>query len=183
MAVVDANARAEGNRRAVAVAIGTALFAHVWPAQIVKVRVDGFGGHEIAGLVLSGVKFHGRVDVRRFADEVAALVGLSLAAAPVEEVDVWATTPLSVAKGTIVAGDNAQPTARVVFAATVRRSEASRLRGRLRRGEAVYWNRAWKQSLGTAAMRPGLTHLVGVAKTASIAVRGASRVLHRKQIV
>lgn len=165
LALVDANARAAGNRRAVAVALGKRLFSNVWPVQILKVRVDGIGRHEVAGLVLSGVKFHGRVDEAGFLDEVAALVATSLAAVPIEEVDVWAITPLDVAKGTVVAGDNAQPTARIVFAATVRRGDAPTFARRLASGTGVYWNPWWKRSLAATApaQRQGTTRRLGVA--------------------
>jgi len=165
LATVDANARAAGNRRATAVALGTRLFSRVWPVQILKVRVDGVGRHEVAGLVLSGVKFHARVDAHAFLAEVAALVGSSFASAPVEEVDVWATTPLDVARGTVVAGDNAQPTARIVFATTALRAQAPTIAARLASGGGVYWNASWKRSLAAAARpeRQGRTRRLGVA--------------------
>lgn len=174
LATVDANARAEGNRRAAAVALGSVLFRRVWPAQILKVRIDGIGRNEVAGLALSGVKFHGRVDPCAFAHEVADLVRLSFAAVPVSEVDVWATTPLDVARGTVVAGDNAQPTARVVFGATIPRAQAAgflvhlessvapklrvvaghasaadkaKLDSSLAAEDGIYWNSSWKNAL------------------------------------
>ncbi len=192
LAAVDANARAEGNRRTAAVALGTALFGRIWPVQILKVRVDGIGANEVAGLALSGVKFHGRVNARDFAREVTDLVRLSFAAVPISEVDVWATTPLNVAKGTIVAGDNAQPTARVVFGATVPRSQATDFPGRLAAGSGIYWNPSWKNSLeriaadgarhaGRAAAakttRQGANRRLGVAKRARVLM--ASEIVRR----
>ena len=66
---LDATLRAEGNGKAEAVLIGRTLLARTWPAQIAKVRVDRAGSHAVAGLVLSGVKFHGPLDERGFLDE------------------------------------------------------------------------------------------------------------------
>jgi len=179
LAIVDANARASGNRRPVAVALGRRLFSRMWPVQILKVRVDGIGTHEVAGLVLSGVKFHARVDQRAFLREVSTLVATSFAAVPVEEVDVWATTPLDVAKGTVVAGDNAQPTARVVFGAAVLRSEALTFAARLTRGSGVYWNPSWRHSLTAAARlnRQGTTRRLGVAGDVIVCPRPGARIV------
>jgi len=179
LALVDANARAAGNRRAIAVALGTHLFSRVWPVQILKVRIDGIAGHEVAGLVLSGVKFHGRVDEAAFLNEVAALVVSTLAAVPVEEVDVWAITPLDVAKGTVVAGDNAQPTARIVFAATVRRADAATITARLASGSGIYWNASWKHSLATTARprRQGATRRLGVAGDVVVDSHSGARIV------
>jgi hypothetical protein len=145
---INAEARAEGNRRPAAVKLGIALLARTWPAQVTKVRVDGYGSHEVAGLVLSGVKFHGRLDAAGFAAEVASLIERSFAASDVEEVDVWATVPLDVAHGQVVAGDFAQPTARIVFSVTVPRSQAKDAARRLRTSEGVYWAPDWKAQLG-----------------------------------
>ena len=138
-AVVDAAARAAGNRPAVARAIGEALFVSTWPAQILKIRVDGEAGHEVAGLLLSGVKFHQRLDRAAFAQEVEQLVGRGFAAAPVEEIDVWATVPIPIDKREPVTGDYAQPVSRIVFAVTCRRAELPGFGERLRAGEGVYW--------------------------------------------
>jgi len=107
---LDAAARAAGNKPAEARTIGQALFAGTWPAQIIKVRVDGIGDHEVAGLVLSGVKFHGALDRAGFEREIEP-----------------------------VTGDYAQPVSRVVFAATCLRAELPGFGARLRAGEGVYW--------------------------------------------
>lgn len=136
---LDATARAAGNLPAEAQTIGRALFVSVWPAQILKVRVDGAGGHEVAGLVLSGVKFHERLDKAGFEREVEELVRRAFAAAPVEEVDLWATVPIPYDKREPVTGDYAQPTSRVVFAVTCRREELPGFGERLRNGDGVYW--------------------------------------------
>ena len=138
--VVNAQARAQGNRRSDAVALGTALLTTRWPAQVLKVRIDGIGSHEVAGLVLSGVKFHTPVDAAAFTNEVIALVQRTFAHSRVEEVDVWATVPLR-------AGDNAQPTTRTVYGVTIRRDEAATFAGRLHAGGGAFWDQAWKRSL------------------------------------
>jgi hypothetical protein len=136
---VNAAARAAGNRPAEARTLGQALLASTWPAQILKIRVDGIAGHEVAGLVLSGVKFHGRLDRAGFEREVGELVRRGFAAVPVEEIDVWATVPIPYDKREPVTGDYAQPVSRVVFAATCGRAEIAEFGSRLRAGEGVYW--------------------------------------------
>lgn len=128
--------------------LGQALFTDVWPVQISKVRIDGAGAHTVAGLVLSGRKFHRPVDAAAFTEEVVAIVERTFAASAVEEVDVWATLPLQVAPHTVVAGDYAQPTSRIVFSATVRRGERGSFAARLRRGDDVFWDAGWRRTLG-----------------------------------
>lgn len=145
---VDAALRASGNRKDVAVRIGQALFATVWPAQLVKVRVDGAGRHDVAGLIISGVKFHARLDEPSFTREVVALVDRAFAVSDVEEVDVWVTIPLAVVPHEVVGGDLAQPTSRIVYGATVVRSERATFSARLLRGDNVFWDPAWRASLG-----------------------------------
>jgi len=158
-AEVDAYARAAGNRRPDAVALGTVLFAQRRSAQVVKVRVDGAMEHEVAGLVISGVKFHEPLSQSEFTDEVIDLVRTTFAASRVEEVDVWATVPLATAAGAIVSGDMAQPTSRTVFAVSVRRAEGSEYASRIRRGTDVYWDPAFvatfARSAAQGASRPG----------------------------
>jgi hypothetical protein len=144
---LNARARAAGNRKADATALARALLAQTWPAQILKVRIDGAGSHEVAGLLLSGVKFHRRLTPAAFTDQVIALVGRSFASSAVEEVDVWAVTPLRVSRAEVQSGDYLQPTARVVYSATVRRAEGASFAARLRRGDGVFWDAAWRNSL------------------------------------
>ncbi len=141
-----AQSRAEGNDRAQAVALGEALLGTIWPAQILKVRVDAALGHRVAGIVLSGTKFHKPLDVAAFLHEVKEIVTLAFARAPVEEVDLWATVPLDAGKGAIVSGDLAQPTARNVFTVTVRRTDLPRLDALLR-SDGVFWDASWRASL------------------------------------
>lgn len=148
LAEVNAARRAAGNHRAEAVRIGQTLFRTVWPAQLRKIRVDGVGAHLVAGLVLSGTKFHERLTPDGMLDEVIALVSQTFAASAVEEVDVWAILPLPTYAHEVVAGDLAQPTSYTVFATTVRRNEAGTFRDRLRRGDDVYWDAKWRRELG-----------------------------------
>jgi hypothetical protein len=153
LADVDAAARAAGNRRPVALAIGRTLFARTWPVQILKVRVDGTPGHDVAGLILSGVTFHERLSVDAFVAEVAELVRETFAASDVEEVDLWVTVPLRVGQHAVVAGDKAQPTTRIVYGATVRRDAGPALVQRLSAGDAVYWDAEWRAGLQAPSHR------------------------------
>jgi hypothetical protein len=148
--LVDLNAaeRAEGNRRADAVQLGRMLLRTIWPAQVLKIRVDGSGRHEVAGLVLSGVKFHRKLDRAGFEAEVTALVRTTFATIGVEEVDVWATVPLPYVKQVPVNGEYLQPTDRIVFGATIPRAESATFAARLRGGDDVFWDPAWRSSLG-----------------------------------
>lgn len=141
-----AQGRAEGSDRARAVGLGDVLLATVWPAQVLKVRVDSVLGHHVAGLVLSGTRFHDRLDEAGFLREVQSLITLAFGHAPVEEVDLWATVPRDAGIGAIVSGDLAQPTSRNVFALTVRRADLPRLATILRSNE-VFWDAAWRARL------------------------------------
>ncbi len=149
---VDAYARAQGNRLPIALKIGTALFVREWPAQVLKVAAFGFGSHTVVGLRISGVKFHRPLSRIAYMNEIASLALGSLAAAPIEEVDISTVVPLSVGKGVVVAGDLAKPTSRTVFAITIRRGETrSQILARMRSGAGVYWDQAWA---GTAFASP-----------------------------
>jgi hypothetical protein len=144
---LDAAARAGGNRKPMAVKIGRALFATEWPAQVLNVYADGFAGHDVAGLRISGVHFHHALSSGQFSTEIAQLVQKSFDAAPVDEVDVWASVPLRVGKDIVVAGDIAKPTSRTVFSVTVLRGESiSSVLRRLQQGHGVYWDQDWKRA-------------------------------------
>lgn len=145
VADLDANSRATGNQRSVAVDIGREIFARKWPAQVSQISANGFDAHVIVGMRLWGVKFHRPLTQEQFVREVTALVEKAFAAAPrAEEVDLWASVPIKVGKGEIVSGDLAQPTARTVFSVTVRRGEsAAALAARIQRGDGVFWDPAW----------------------------------------
>jgi hypothetical protein len=145
--VTDAYARAAGNRKPIAVKIGRELFRTTWPAQVVNVYADGIAGHDVAGLHLSGVHFHRPLSRAEFLTEVYDIVERAFAAAPVEEVDVWASVPLNVGKGVVVAGDLAKPTFRTVFTVTVRREEsAAALLRRMQQGQGVFWDQDWERT-------------------------------------
>lgn len=148
MAHVDAAARALGNRKDVAMAIGDRIFTQQWPVQVLNVEANQMGGHVVAGLRLSGVHFHRAMTRASFNAEVEALVAQSFAAAPaVEEVDVWTSIPLPTPKGAIVAGDLAMPTWRTVFTVSVRRREApAALAERLRDGKEIFLDEDWSRS-------------------------------------
>ncbi len=146
MADMEARERSAGSRRDTAILIGRSLFATLWPAQIMKVRVDGIGPHEVAGVIVSGVKFHHALTPAAFEDEALAIAAHAFRASRVEEVDVWATVPLAVAKGMPVSGDFAMPTARTVFGVSLERSERGAA-ARVHKGTDVYWDAAFKARL------------------------------------
>lgn len=114
---------------------------------MLNVYADGIAGHDVAGLRLSGVHFHHALTRAEFLTEVTDLVGRAFASAPIEEVDVWVSVPLSVGKGVVVAGDLAKPTFRTVFTVSVHRGEsADALLARLRRGDGVFRDQEWERS-------------------------------------
>jgi hypothetical protein len=131
--------RAAGTRRDAAVRIARAILTVLWPATVEQVRVDGVDGHQVAGIVLSGVKFHHALAREEFLAEVASLITKSFAVGDVEEVDVWATVPIPVPKGAIVSGDLAVSTTRTVFSCTVTRDRFSHLNDLLHADGNAYW--------------------------------------------
>lgn len=145
-AALDAAARSSGDLRPMAERIGRALFVTEWPAQVLNVYADGIAGHAVAGLRISGVHFHRPLTRAAFLDEIAGLANRVFAASPVEEVDIWATVPLPVRKGTVVSGALALPAWQTVFTVSVLRSEApAALRARLQRGTGLFWDAAWER--------------------------------------
>jgi len=148
VAHVDAVARASGNRPDIAVAIGDAIFATPWPAQISQISANQLGDHTIVGIRLWGVKFHQRLTRAQYVAQVAALAQKAFAAYPgVEEVDLWTSVPISVGKGVIVSGDLAKPTSRVVYSITVRRGEsAAALAARAAGTQGVFWDEEWARN-------------------------------------
>lgn len=146
VADLDAAARAVGNRRDVAERIGKSVFATEWPAEVSQISANEVDGHLIVGVRIWGVKFHTPMLRDEFVSEVASLVDRTFAAAPAtEEVDVWASVPIAVAKGSIVSGDLAKPTSRTVFSVTALRGEApDSLRARVSAGTGgVFWDPDW----------------------------------------
>jgi hypothetical protein len=150
VAQLDAAARAAGNRRDVAPRIGASIFAVRWPAEVSQISANDLAGHLIVGVRIVGVKFHRPITRDEFVSEIAALVEMTIAAAPAtEEIDLWASVPIGVAKGVVVSGDLARPTSRTVFSVSVRRGEnAAALRARLaaENGNGVFWDGAWTRT-------------------------------------
>jgi hypothetical protein len=150
VAQLDAAARAAGNRRDVAQRIGASIFAVRWPAEVSQISANDLAGHLIVGVRIVGVKFHRPITRDEFVSEIAALVEMTIAAAPAtEEIDLWASVPIGVAKGVVVSGDLARPTSRTVFSVSVRRGEnAAALRARLaaENGNGVFWDGAWTRT-------------------------------------
>jgi hypothetical protein len=145
VANLDATARASGSAHAIAVNVGERLFTTTWPVQVLQVIANNVDSHVVVGMRLSGVKFHEPTEQPQFDVEVSGLVQRAFATDPaIEEVDVWATVPVSVGKGLVVSGDLAMPTTRTVFAISVRRGESpDALASRLRRGTAVFLEPEW----------------------------------------
>jgi peptidoglycan/xylan/chitin deacetylase (PgdA/CDA1 family) len=135
-----ARERAAGNDPQAEEAIAVALLARKFPEQILKVHVLASQPATVAGIVLSGVKFHRAVNRERFTADVREMVELAFEAAPnVREVDVWATVPLAVPAGTTVSGDYAAPTATTVFSAAIERRPDEESNSGVDLGK-VYWD-------------------------------------------
>lgn len=151
--VVDVNAsvRAAGNRKDEAVKIGRSILATRGAAQVTKIRVDGVGPHQVAGIVLSGEKLREPVDPAEFLEQAIALIESTFEAGDVEEVDVWATVPIAVPAGAVVSGDLAVPTSRTVFSASARRIDRKIYAERLRAGTGVYWAPDWRAQVEARA--------------------------------
>jgi len=143
---MDATARAVGNRRDLAERIGRSIFTTEWSAEVSQVSANQIETHLIVGIRIWGVKFHRPITRQEFVDEVVAVIERAFAAAPAtEEIDVWASVPISVAKGVVVNGDLAIPTSRTVFSITARNGESpASLRARANRlSDGVYWDAEW----------------------------------------
>jgi hypothetical protein len=152
VAQLDAMARASGNRPDVAERIGTSVFAIRWPAEVTQISANAVAGHLIVGIRVLGVKFHRPMSRDDFVTEILSLVQTTFEVAPAtEEIDLWASVPISVAKGVVVSGDLAKPTSRTVFSLTARRGESlSSLRARiLGASDGVFWDGQWARSAFT----------------------------------
>lgn len=146
---LDAEARAAGNQREIAQRIGDAVFATRWAAEVTQISANALAGHLIVGIRVLGVKFHRPMTRDEFAAEMVDLVEAAFVAEPsAEEIDVWASVPISVGKGVIVSGDLAKPTSRTVFSLSVRRGESvDSLRVRVRAGtNGVFWDDEWTKT-------------------------------------
>jgi hypothetical protein len=149
VADLDATSRAAGNRIDVATAIGKSVFATRWSAQVSQISANAVGSHLIVGIRLWGVKFHHPMTRKQFVGEVASLVERAFTTAPeAEEVDVWASVPITVGKGVIVSGDLAKPTTRTVFSLSVKRGEpAAKIVARASAPDAgAFWDESWERS-------------------------------------
>ncbi len=149
IAELDAQARAAGNRRDLAQQIGDAVFGTPWPAEVSQISANALDGHVIVGIRVLGVKFHQPMTREAFTFEVATLAETAFTAAPsAEEIDIWASIPIDVAKGVIVSGDLAKPTSRTVFSVSARRGESTaELQARLAApGDGVYWDEQWART-------------------------------------
>lgn len=133
--------RIAGNDPAVAERVAVALLSADYPEQILKVRTYETEPAVVAGIMLSGVKFHAPVDRQTFAADAADMVYRAFAADPsVAEVDVWAVVPIEVPPHADVSGDLAVPTNRTVFSAAVRRADFARDEDGL---GTTYWEAGW----------------------------------------
>jgi hypothetical protein len=148
-----AAARSSGTDRATAYRVAQSLLAQPLPAQLHKVRCEVLGAHRICGLTIAGTKFHHPLDRRAFTAEVAQLVRGAFAAAPLEEVDVWATVPLDAGRGAIVSGDLAVATSATVFAVTVPRAHLAGLGAQLASNRDVYWDAEFAADLAKGKAR------------------------------
>jgi len=132
-----ARSRTEGNAPDVAERVAVALLSVGFPEQILRVRVVRTAPAVVAGIMLSGVKFHEQVNRQTFAADAADMVYRTFASDPsISEVDVWAVVPIAVTAGASVSGDMAVPTTRTVFSASVRRDDWARDQNAL---GATYW--------------------------------------------
>ena len=133
--------RIAGNAPDVAERVAVALLSAGYPEQILKVRTYKTEPAVVAGIMLSGVKFHAPVDRQTFAADAADMIYRAFAADPsVSEVDVWAVVPIAVPPHADVSGDLAVPTNRTVFSAAVLRGDFTRDEGSLGK---TYWEAGW----------------------------------------
>jgi peptidoglycan/xylan/chitin deacetylase (PgdA/CDA1 family) len=137
-----ARSRIEGNDPDIAERVAVALLRASFPEQILKVRVMKTRPAAVAGIMISGVKFHGRMDRPTFAADASEMVARAFEAdQAVSEVDVWAVVPVAVDPSATVSGDLAVPTTRTVFSASVMRAQWVRDPAGL---GATYWDPSWQ---------------------------------------
>ena len=142
------NARSAGSDLTTARRIAGVLLARPLSAQLLRVRCERVGSHTDCGLVVSGVKFHQPLDLAGWNAEIGELIAGAYAAAPgIDEIDCWATVPLATGRGTVVSGDFAKPTSATVFSITVPRGSLAAVPNRLRDGQGVFWDPAFRAAL------------------------------------
>ncbi len=140
IAELDADRRAAGNLKPLAVEIGERVFAIPWPAEVTQISANGIPGHVVVGVRISGVKFHHALSRSAFVGEVSRLVATVFTGTPqAEEVDVWASVPIRVGKDVVVSGDLAVPTTRPVFTLSV-------LRGTDPMRARAFWDEDWARA-------------------------------------
>ena len=136
-----ARRRSEGNAPVIAERVGVALLSGDFPESILKVRVLKTAPAVVAGIMLSGVKFHAPVSRQTFEADVSEMIYRTFASdASISEVDVWAVVPLRVSATATVSGDLAVPTDRTVFSASVLRADWVRDASGL---GTTYWEPTW----------------------------------------
>jgi len=139
-----ARQRIAGNEPRVAESVAVALLVRRFAEPVMKVHVLAIPRVAVAGIVLSGAKFHAPVSRTRFASDVRAMTQAAFAAAPsLSEVDVWATVPVAVPAGEPVSGDFAVPTSKTVFSSVATRQRKG-LETTLEWG-TTYWDPRWLQ--------------------------------------
>lgn len=142
-----ATERATGTDRPTAIVVGRALLSQPFAAQVTRIRCEKLASHRICGVILSGVKFKHPLDRRGFTAEVNRAIRTAFAVAPLDEVDLWTTVPLTAGTGVVVSGDFAKPTSATVFAVSVPRAALGRLDDQLDSGRDVFWDSAFANSL------------------------------------
>ncbi|MDQ6824645.1 MAG: hypothetical protein M3007_04180, partial [Candidatus Eremiobacteraeota bacterium] len=139
-----ARRRIEGNTPQLAESVAVALLARRFAEPIMKVYVLTIPEAAVAGIVLSGVKFHAPVSRNRFMADVREMAKTAFAAAAsLNEIDIWATVPVSVPAGEPVSGDFAVPTSKTVFSSVVTQQRRG-LQTSLVWG-TTYWDPRWLQ--------------------------------------
>ncbi|MBC5806358.1 MAG: polysaccharide deacetylase family protein [Candidatus Eremiobacter antarcticus] len=145
-----ARKRIAGNAPQRAEAICIALLERRFPEQILKVHLLAMQPAAVAGILLSGVKFHEAMNARRFRADVRSMVRTAfLSDKALDEVDVWATVPIAVGAGLPVSGDFAVPASRTVFSTAVTATGHASAARQLTWG-AEYWDADWTRDLTPA---------------------------------
>lgn len=139
-----ARQRIAGNEPKVAESVAVALLVRRFAEPVMKVHVLGIPRVVVAGIVLSGTKFHAAVSRTRFAADVREMTQAAFAAAPsLSEVDVWATVPIAVPAGEPVSGDFAVPASKTVFSSVATRQRKGL--GTTLEWGTTYWDPRWLQ--------------------------------------
>ncbi len=150
-----ARKRIAGNAPQRAEALCIALLERRFPEQILKVHLLAMQPTAVAGILLSGVKFHEAMNARRFQADVRSMVRTALLSdKALDEVDVWATVPIAVGAGRPVSGDFAVPASKTVFSTAVT-AKGDGSGARPLTWGAQYWDARWARELTPAKAAPG----------------------------